>query len=220
MGCGGLLPRQTMMGMTRQATPPRRARRALGGLARGRRMPGQLVRWTSVLPMKRRTVVWLTRFWRTAIRPRILLSAMRPALLSSASVIASSLSSQVLTMVQPPVAADKGPAERGGRKVSCRSRSPRRPHSSRCALRFPCGFPELLIATLYACTGRGLRSAKVGLTPRPRCRHRCSICAAPAEWVQPARPPRALQIQVLVRHTANPKTNILDPEFCGISSRC
>ena len=40
MGCGGLLPRQTMMGMTRQTTFPRRV---LGVLARGRRMPGQLV---------------------------------------------------------------------------------------------------------------------------------------------------------------------------------
>ena len=39
MGCGGLLPRQTMMGLTRH-TPPLRA---LLGLARGRRMPGQLV---------------------------------------------------------------------------------------------------------------------------------------------------------------------------------
>ena len=117
MGCGGLLPRQTMMGMTRQATPPRRARRALGGLARGRRMPGQLVRWTSVLPMKRRTVVWLTRFWRTAIRPRILLSATRPALPSSESVIASSLSWQVLTMVQPPVGADTRSVQPCGRLV-------------------------------------------------------------------------------------------------------
>ena len=137
--------------------------------------------------------MWLTRFWRTAIRPRILLSATRPALLSSESVIASSLSLQVLTMVQPQVEADRGLAERGGRKVRSRSRSPRRPHALRCALSFSCGFSELLIATLYACSVRGLRSAGVRPASRaaPALPQPPLYCAARSVWVQLARRPRA-----------------------------